>query len=479
MAADAVPRETPLAIVGAGPGGLAAAAQAVALGLPVTLIDENPLAGGQYFRQSPAGFRARPGADPRLARPEAASLLEVVSAPGVTFLPRTTVWGIFDERTLALEGPSGGPPGPALLRAGAVVLASGAYERAFPFPGWTLPGVFTAGGLQVLAKSQGILPGRRVLLAGNGPFLLVVAAHLLEAGADVVAVVEASPTTRSWAALAGLFGHWDVVREGLGHLRRLERANVPILNAHGIVTADGAGEIQRVSVAPVGRGGCPDRTALRSFAVDAVGLGYGFVPSTELLRQAGGQVRYTEDLGGWVPVRSEIMESSVSGLFVAGDGAGIAGARVAIVQGRLAAIGAARALGVLPAKRATKLTRPLVRKLGSLERLRAALNRLYRSDLLPTACLTPDTLVCRCEAVAAEGVEEAIRDGARSLHEVKIYTRAGMGLCQGRVCGPLVAALLAERAGVPPDSVLPGSVRPPVKPIRLGSLAAADPEPAT
>lgn len=477
MAADAVPTEAPVVVVGAGPGGLAAAGQAVSLGLPVTLIDENPLAGGQFYRQRLPGLGPGPGEDPRRLRPEAASLLAVVSARDVSFLPRTTVWGIFEGRTLALDGPSSGPPGPTLLRAGAVVLAPGAYERAFPFPGWTLPGVFTAGGLQILAKSQGLLPGRRVLLAGNGPFLLVVAAELLEAGAEVVALVEASPATRSWAALTGLFGHWDVVREGLRHLRRLRRAGVPILAGHAIVAAEGTGAVDRVRVAPVARDGRPDRTAVRSFSVDAVGLGYGFVPSTELLRQAGGQVRHAEELGGWVPVRSDSLESSVPGVFVAGDGAGIAGARVAVMEGRLAAIGAARTLGGLGARKATELGQPLVRELASLERLRAALHGLYRARLLSTAGLTPDTLVCRCEAVTAERVEGAIGDGARTLHEIKIYTRAGMGLCQGRVCGPIIGALLAERAGGPAESVLPGSVRPPVKPIRLASLAASDPGP--
>ncbi len=466
--------QSPLAIVGAGPAGLSAAREASALGLSATLIDENALAGGQYYRQSPPGFARAPGGDARLLRPEAGALLEVAAAGPVRFLPRTTVWGIFDDRTLALHGASA----PRFLRAGAVVLAPGAYERAFAFPGWTLPGVFTAGGLQVLAKSQGLLPGRRILLAGNGPFLLLVAAQLLEAGAEVAAVVEASPTAKSWATLTGLFGHWDVVREGMHYLHRLARAGVPLLTAHAIVAVAGDGIVEQAVVAPLGGDGRPDRTALRRFAVDAVGLGYGFVPSTELLRQAGGAVRYADELGGFVPVRSATLESTVPGIFVAGDGGGIAGARVAMVQGRLAAIAAARALGVVSAPRAAELADPLGRELEGLEGLRVALGRLYQARLAPTACLTPDTLVCRCEAVTAQRIEHAIRDGARTPHEVKIYTRAGMGLCQGRMCGPTVAALLAERLGVPPASLPPPSVRPPVKPVPLEALALPLPEPA-
>ena len=463
------PGRTDLAVVGAGPAGLCAAATAAELGLQVTIVDENPLPGGQYYRQHPSGFSRRADGDPLLRHEEAARVLAVTTDPRVRLLARTTVWGVFDDRTLALHGPDV----PETLHARAIVLAAGAYDKPFPFPGWTVPGVYTVGGLQTLVKAQGLLPGGRMLLAGNGPLLLATAAQILDAGGDIAAVVEASPMHRL-AALPSLLRHRDVLREGIGYLSRLRRAHVPLLTRHVVVRVEGDDAVARAVVAPLGPGARPDLERTRTFVVDAVGIGCGFVPSIELLRAAGGQVVYSREAQAWVPRRDTGLEAA-PGVYVAGDNAGIRGSRVARAEGALAGVGAARALGAADPDVAERRSAGLRKELAGLESLQRAINRMYQAEYSPIASLTPETLVCRCEAVSARAIDEAIDDGAASLHELKAYTRAGMGFCQARVCGPLCEAILRDRLDLSgADDLAAPSVRPPLKPLSVDALAQLD-----
>ena len=209
----------------------------------------------------------------------------------------------------------------------------------------------------------------------------------------------------------------------------------------------------------------------RVFPVDTVCLGYGFIPSTELTRLAGCSHRYEPLLGGWIPERDPLMETSIRGVYAVGDSAGIAGSLAAVEQGRIAGIAAARSLGYLSTHDAGSRIEPPRRRLNRLLRLRRALDRmsLPRPGLYELA--TDDTVVCRCEEITLREIKEAVAEGATEMSEVKRMTRMGMGLCQGRMCGPALQEIIARLTGLPPSSIGHLNPRPPLKPVPLSAFA--------
>lgn len=465
-------RTTELAIVGAGPAGLAAAAEASRRGVAVTLLDDNPLPGGQYFRQG-AATRGAGGKSAREAA-RAAALFAVTSEPRVTYLANAVVWGAPDDRTLAFASGDVADR----LRAEVVMVAAGASDRAVPFPGWTLPGVVTAGGAQNLVKSQGVLPGLRAVVAGNGPLLFVVADSLRHAGAAVVEVLEVAPLGAAWRALPGLAAVPSLLWRGVRYRLGLLAAGVPVRPGHTVIEARGEEEVREVLVAPIDRMGRPDRTRTRAIAADTLVVGFGLTPSVELTRLLGCEHRWDPLRGGWLPVRSVDLETTVPGVFTAGDGAGIGGVETALVEGRLAGLLASVRLGRCAAAEAAVAARALRARLARLARFRAALERLYTPppDLL--SLVTPETIVCRCEDVTGDEIVERVRDGHRSLDAVKAATRVTMGRCQGRNCLRTVADLVARETGTLVERLAWPRARPPARPVRVGALLSEPLPPA-
>ncbi|MBI2879567.1 MAG: FAD-dependent oxidoreductase [Candidatus Rokubacteria bacterium] len=453
-----------LAVIGGGPAGMAAAVAAAERGVRVTLVDENPQLGGQYWRQPPATFHATHSSrDAAQGR----ALMERVRALGVDLRLDTVVWGLFDGKTLALAR------GQLVdrLDADAIVFALGAYDRPVPFPGWTLPGVVTAGGAQNLMKGYGVLPGRRVLVAGSGPLLLVVAQYLLAGGAQVVAVAEAASMRSPWRWGVRLLAYPEFLGQGLGYMAKLRRAGVPFLRGHVIREAIGEAEVTGAVVGACDDAWFPVSGTERRFEVDAVVVGHGFVPSSDLPRLADCEYRWIPDVGGWVPVLGEAQASTVPGVFIAGEAAGVAGAVVALEEGRLAGLGAARYLKRLSETRFRTLAGAVERRLRRLAGFRRVMDELYRPGPGLGALADAGTVVCRCEELRAATIQAAIDDGARLVNEVKTYTRAGMGRCQGRLCGPPVAAMIARTTGGSPADAGAFTARVPVKPVSFAALA--------
>ena len=454
------PGTVDLAIVGGGPAGLAAALAALECGVRPTVIDENVELGGQYFRQR-AGRSAEGEGRDLIARVRAAADVRL----------RTMVWGIFDGRTLALARDDAAP-GVERVEARALILATGAYDRPVPFPGWTLPGVMTAGGAQNLMKGAGVLPGRRVLIAGSGPLLLVVAHYLLAGGAEVVALCEAASMRGLWRYGLRMLPHLGYVRQAMGYWRELSRARVPVLNGHVITRALGKDALTAAVVSACDDDWTPRPGTERRFDVDAVVVGYGFVPSTDLARLAGCDIRYVHDVGGHVPVLDGDLQTTVPGVFVAGEAGGVAGSAVALDEGRLAGLAAAHHLGRIDSARFQTLAAPVRARLARLAGFRAVMDELYRLRPGLSALMDADTIVCRCEELRAGEIRGAIDEGAHLVNEVKIFTRAGMGRCQGRMCGPTIAAMIGRVTGATPEALGTFTARTPVKPVSLAALAA-------
>jgi NADPH-dependent 2,4-dienoyl-CoA reductase/sulfur reductase-like enzyme len=463
--------EVELAIVGAGPAGLAAAAAAADAGCRVVLIDAYARPGGQYFRQTPREFDAQvPEAlhhDFGVARRLFARL---DAAPGVEIVSGGSVWAaepLDDGATLYIGATSGS----RALRARAVVLASGAHDRVLPFPGWDLPGVLTVGGAQALVKGQRVLPGRRVLLSGSGPFLLPVAAGLAEAGARVVGVCEAT-TPRHWAHyIPRAWGHLDKLAEGAAYMRELRRHRVPLRFGQAAIRAQGEGHVESVTVARLAPDWTPIPGSEERLVVDVLAIGYGFVPAVELAVSLGCALRYDALQGGHVVRHDGEMRSSRDGVFVAGEITGIGGAAVALPQGALAGLAAARYLGRLSAGEAPARMALQRAALRRAQHFADTLNHVFVSRPGWLNWTTPDTVVCRCEEVTRSRIEAAVANfGARDMKAIKAVTRCGMGLCQGRICGPAVAALTAHYGGRDAGALGSFSGRTIVSPLMLGDL---------
>ena len=452
----------PVLVVGAGPAGLACADQLSRAGQRVVLFDDNAQAGGQYFRQLPATYSVSPNA--RLLRDKARfdALAESLQRPEVAHLPSTTVWGMPAPLTLAYGGPSGS----GRFQGSAIVVATGAQDQPFPFSGWTLPGVISAGGCLNLAKAHGLVPSGKVMVVGNGPLVLVAAATLAAAGANILGVVEAQPSHKLLAAVfSGLSKAPKLLWTAASYRARIRRAGAWFRTGWMITEAAGSAAVEEVAIAPIDGDGKPFLQGIEWHEVDTLVSGYGLLPSSDCARLLGCETEFEPALNGMVPKRSATFETTVPRVYAVGDGAGIGGVEVALLEGRIAA----------DAILGTPSDPGLLRKYRAIDGFRRQLNVAYRPQSALSAA-RPETIVCRCEELTLSDLSSDANARFADLDRLKKSSRIGMGRCQGRNCLPALPTVL----NLPAASLttLPRT-RPPIKPLQLRYLAAdADAGPA-
>lgn len=407
-------------VVGAGPAGLAAASVVAESGARVAIVDDNPTLGGQIWR----GQQRHP------TNALAARWIDRARSLPIERLTGTQIVAIDDDRRLICEAPDGGRH----LRWQRLILATGARERFLPFPGWTLPGVMGAGGLQSLAKSGLPIAGKSIVVAGSGPLLLAVAAYFVERGAHVPLIAEQTTHAKLWRFGKSLYRYPGKAIQAVA-LRRSLRA-APYHTDCWPLSVVAENEALRVRL--------NHRGYIVTQSCDYLACGFGLTPNVELAALLGCEIdadRVTVD---------DLQQTSACGVLAAGEVTGIGGVDLAILEGQIAGHAA---MG--DERRARRLIGKRRRARGFAQALEAAFSLRDELRDLPRG----DTIVCRCEDVRYEPLSH--RQNSR---DAKLQTRCGMGPCQGRVCGPATEFLFGWR---------PGSIRPPIHPTTVGNLVDA------
>lgn len=450
-----------VAIVGAGPAGMAAAAACAEHGLNVVVLDDQPAPGGQIYRGiTGASQRIRQVLGPDYCAGDA--LVAGLQDGCIDYRPNTAVWEVTREKYLHLT--QGGRS--TFLQARHVVLATGAMERPFPIPGWTLPGVMTAGAAQILLKTAGATAMGPVVLAGCGPLLYLLASQYLQAGAQIAAVVDTTRPGDYWNALRHVRGaavDARSVAKGLRLLRGIKKAGVPFFRAASAFEAKGVDRVRQFQFESGGK----------THAIDAnvVLLHHGVVPNTQFTWSLRAPHEWSDQQLCWLPRTDSIGElAEVEDIFVAGDGAAIIGAEAAALHGRSIGIEISHRQGRLDKAVRDDQIAEIGRQLKRVRQFRRFLDALYQpkmSNRVPA----DEVIVCRCEEVTAGALRSHVALGCLGPNQAKSFSRCGMGPCQGRQCGLSVTEIIAAERGVSPEVVGYFRIRPPVKQVTLGELA--------
>ena len=450
-----------LIIVGAGPAGMSAAIEATKLGISTIVLGDQWCPGGQVYRSiervSYAKQRAL-GADYQYGQ----RLIHQFRDANVDYLPGAGIWQIEPDLIVSYVVEEKARQ----IKAKRVLIATGARERPIPIPGWTLPGVMAATAADVLLKSHGIVPSGRIVLAGSGPLLLLTATRLIDFGVTVQAILDTTPFPNYLSALPAfpraLLGY-KYLFKGLRMIQRIRSSGITIYRNVKNLEAEGSNAVETVRFLNKG--------TTCEMKVDTLLLHNGMIPDTQLTQQLECSHIWYDVQRYWQPLLDVWGNTSEKGIAVAGDAAGIAGAKAAESSGQLAALEAACQLNVISRQERNFRSEQFKKALLREKAIRPFLDRLFRPDpdlLLPR---NDRTIVCRCEEVTAGEIRKALELGTLGPNQLKSLTRCGMGPCQARMCGPTATEIIADFRNEEVSKVGYHRIRPPIRPITVDQLA--------
>ncbi|RVT95086.1 FAD-dependent oxidoreductase [Sphingomonas crocodyli] len=450
-----------LLIVGAGPAGMSAAIAARELGLSVLVVDDQPAPGGQIWRSIELTTARDNILGPAFV--EGRAIAQAFRASGAIYRPTSQLWRIEAgfHAYMTHEGKA------ECVTARAIILATGAQERPVPFPGWTLPGVLTVGAAQILLKNAGQIPTQPVWIAGSGPLPLLYATQLLSAGGRIAGYLDTTPAGR-WLQATRHFpgamrGYRDLLK-GLYWSARLHASGFPIIKRVAEIEALGKDQIQTLRYRT-------QRGAVKQVPAELLLVHEGVVPNIHAAMSMDCALKWNAAQDSYTPVLDDWGESSQANVFIAGDGAGIGGAKAACLRGELAGLRVAMKLGAVTENAVTRRAHSIRARLHAELAVRPFLDAMFRprkQAFVPPA----NTIACRCEEVTAGAIRAMANLGRPGPNQVKAATRCGMGPCQGRQCGYTVTRILADAQNRSPEDVGYFHIRPPLKPVTLKELAS-------
>ncbi|MCH5485944.1 NAD(P)/FAD-dependent oxidoreductase [Pseudomonas syringae] len=443
-----------IAIVGAGPAGIRAAQTLLAHGIKACLIDEGLRGGGQVYRRQPDNFQRSAKALYGFESAKAVAVHNALDtlAAQIDYRPQTLVWNAEDHQLDTLQNGTA-----ATLDFSHLIVATGATDRILPVPGWTLPGVYSLGAAQIALKYQGCAIGQRVVFCGTGPLLYLVAYQYAKAGAKVLAVLDSAPFSAQCKALPALLGQPATLAKGMYYRAWLSAHGIPVHQGAQLTRIDGEKRVGGIEWQRNGKTG--------HLACDAVAFAHALRSETQLADLLGCEFAWSALNRAWLPTRDDCGRSSVSGIYLAGDGAGIMGADAAEMAGELAALGLLQDIGVVADTARIDTLKTALRR---IERFRHGLETAFPFPEDWAAKVADDTLVCRCEEVSAGEIRSAVQDGHWEINRVKAMCRVGMGRCQGRMCGLAAAEIIARESGRSVEHVGRLRGQAPIKPLPFG-----------
>ncbi len=454
-------------VIGAGPAGMASATTAAKCRAKVLVLDDQPAPGGQIYR---AVESADDMANKILGSEyvDGRKLTEAFRGQqSIKYVPDANVWQVTEGREVGFS--SGGIA--RLIRAPWIILATGAIERPFPIPGWTLPGVMMAGGAQALLKTSGLIADDAVFV-GTGPLLYLVTYQYLKAGVKVAALLDTNSKSNRLEALPHLCGalsRWDMLSKGRSWMVEIRQSGTQVVNNVIELRVQGESAVKGISYRT-------SKGFSQEIETENIFLHQGVIPNVNLAMAAGIDHYWHSTQLCWHPKTDAWGRTSVEGLVIAGDGLGIGGARGAEATGHLAALGCLTELGKVEPSECENQAKVIRTALVKEKSIRPFLDTWFRPSLhfrVPG----DDTIVCRCEELTAREIRDVIDIGIAGPNQLKSYCRAGMGLCQGRYCGLTVQEIIGQETGREPKDVGYYRLRPPIKPIPLDELADMEADP--
>ena len=455
-------------VIGAGPAGLAAGRSLANMGIKVLTLDEQHRVGGQIYR------RVETASDSTLKvmGEEYGRGLELARrfhTSGAEYEGGATVWNVDNDGRVAYsrQGKS------QEVHANYIIVATGAMERPFPLPGWNLPGVMGAGAANNLAKEAGLVPSGKVVLAGSGPLLLLEASVLIQTGVQLSAILETTsklPSVKSLPPFFPALRRTDFLLKGIQMLRDIKKTGVPHFKGVVDIAALGQDKVENVEAVVDGR--------KQKFPADLLLLHFGVIPNVHIFRLLGCAMQWNSQQRYWYPSCDSWGRTNFAKIFAAGDGAGVSGAVAAEYRGELAALEIARCLGIFPTYERDAMAAPIRAAMHQAALPRPFVDAMYAPHM-GGRYFKDETVLCRCENVRVADIRKAVKEGVQDVNEMKIVTRCGMGPCQGRMCGPALAEIIAAELDTSPAQVGQLKVRPPLKPVPFGEIAAMELENAS